>query len=540
MPPRRKALPVPPHGVPFLGEHDRAALTSNVYVRGFMRRMRNYHLGIDGATKRYGTQPYQAIGESYMKGTGTTPIQSLAMYDFSGTRHIVGVCGGDLYAYNGTTLVKSAITGALTIASGADSHLRWAPYDNSTNALLIGSDGTNPLFKWTGTGNATVLGGTPPTKARGIAAFQGRLFVINTDAGATATEYSNDATVDTWGAGQIFHCSRSSEGMALVNHGENYLIAFHRKSWHKISFFYVDTGLSDSYFRQDPGGETGLISPDAAIHYQGVTYFASSDGIYAITDPEKKEKKISGAIDAFWEQLVDKRIDNITVCERGRGFNEIVFFVSTVDTDENDAAIIYNPEVAKYYRGKDETAGWTIFESASGYLKYNCGLTWTDSSDREILLLGGYDGMIHEGWGNDQYATGYLDGGTTGVAVTTELWTGYVAPAGPAWVTGLRALQADLIVNGARDFSFVIYGNDQTPAYVDSQASAGGSGDELDVGFIFDQSYFTDEGVAGIELDEINGSARYFQAQVSENSQLVPHSVSGLRYMHVPERKAIA
>ncbi len=528
----RYAYPVPPRGIPILGQNDTDLLTHKQYWQGIIRQVKNYHLGVYGTTKRQGSQAYQAIGATYMYGSGSTPVQSLVAWDWSGTRYLVGVCGGHLLYWNGSAWTD--ITGALTINSGANNRVRWAMFNNGSTKYLVGSDGTNPLFKWDGTASpATVLGGTPPTKARGIAEFQGRLFVIGTDSADTATEYSDDGTIDSWSGGQLFHCFRNSEGMAHVRHSDELLLAFHRQSWAQIEFKYVDTGLVDSYFAQTPMGGNGMVSPDAAINYLGRTYFASDEGIFSIQASDAGtlyDKHISRPINTFWKGLQLTRKQYIT-CLAGGPWQEVVFLVSKTDTDELDAAAVYNPAVAAFH----ENAGWTIFDNPGGKMKFNCGVVYRDSSERRITLLGGYDGIVYEAWGTDEYPTSYADGTN---AITSTLQTGYLTCGLDEWIKGLRAIQFDALINEDRNFTLTVYGINYGVAFSDTTLAVGGGGAMIGVDFTFDVSYFAAEGAQDFEI-EVNGSSRAFQATLTESSTGVPHSFYGMRLMYKPERKAI-
>lgn len=529
----RQAFPVPPKGVPILGMNDIDLLTSKQFWQGMMRRCVNYHLGVNGVTKRMGHQLYQAIGGIYVGGTGTTPVQSYAAWDWAGTRYLVAVCGGKLYYWNGSTWAD--ISGALTLNSGANSRFRWTMFHNGSTAYLCGSDGTNALFKWDGTSSpAVVLGGTPPTKAMGLSEFNGSLFVLNTDGGPTATEYSDSGVVDTWSSGQLFHCFRQSEGMGLIKHTDDLLLVFHRQSWAKNYFKYVDTGLVDSYYAQDPGGQNGLVSPDALVNYLGRTYYASDEGIfeiYSASDGTLQERHISRPISGTWRGLQLARKQYIT-CFAGGPWQEVVFLVSEVDTDECDAALVYNPAIAQYHAN----AGWTVFEGTGGKQKFNCGIVYRDSSERRLVLVGGYDGATYEAWGTDQYPTSYTDRTSP---ITSTLQTGYIDCGLEAWIKGLRAIQCDLLVNEDRNFNFLIYGSNYGISMASTSEAVGGGGDMIGVDFVFDESYFAVEGVQDFETNAIDQSARFFQVQISESSTGTPHSFSGLRFMFTPERKAI-
>jgi len=523
-----------PFEIPILlGENGIDALTKPVYEKGVMRRCRNYHLGVNGSKKREGTQRYQANTTAM---NGTEDVQSFAMYKWSGTRHLIGVAGGKMYRENSGAWTE--IGSALTMTSGPDNSYRWTQFHDGTNANLIGTDGTNTPFKWNGSGNAAVLSGTPPTKAMDVEEFEGRVFAINTDAGPTITEFSDDGTEDSWGSGQAFHCSRASDGVALVKHTDSVLLAIHEESIHAIRFNFVETGLGNSYFIRDlVDGAHGSISKTSCINHRGWTYFVASDGIYRIP-PAGAENQlpppaeyISRPIEHFWRELNVTRIKYISAFARGRPWNEVVFLCTTGTNTQHNAVVVFNTEIAELYGPE---VAWTIFDSVSGYHKYNCGIDWQDSSDRHITMLGGYDSVAWEAWGNGQYSTGYKDGGSVGQSITSELTTGYLACNMPSWTKGLRQFEFDMEIQGGRDFTLIVYGTNDATASVTKTSTVDAAGDALTTSFTFGSSFFAVDGVVDHAI-EVNQSSRYFQASITEAAAAQPHSLHNMRLMHVPE-----
>lgn len=525
----RREFPVPPAGVQVLGEDDSALSTDRKYSQGLFRQVRNYHLGFNGAVKRQGMRAYRAIGDTPIDAGHA--VQSLHVYDFAGTRRLVALCNGALYYWAGTAWTD--ITGTLTFGSDSEDRLRATMFNDGSSSYLVGCDGANQLWKWDGTASpATGLGGTPPGCAKGVAQFQGRLFVIGTDASPTEVVYSDDGTIDTWGSGQLFHCFRSSEGMALAAHSQDALIAFHRHGWARITFNYVETGLVDSYFTQVPVGDNGLVGPDAYVTFHGSTYYASDDGIHRISDPTQMDKLISGPIESYWRGLILTRKKYIQAFAGGQ-WDEVVFLVSDTDSSTMDAAIVYNPAIAQHHAD----AGWTIYDNPGGYMRVNCGVTWRDANEQQITLLGGYDGVVYEAWGSDEYPTSYTDGEQP---VPSVLLTGFLDLGANAWVKGLRALQMDWRLASDVAFTIKVYGSNWAPTIANTSTVVGGGEDSIGVDFKFDESYFAaSEGVQDYELDGIDGSARFFQAELREANTGGPHTYNGMRFMFLPERKGI-
>jgi len=521
------ALPI------LLGENGIDALTSLVYEKGALRRCRNYHLGRNGIKKREGTQPYQGNATAV---NGSDAIQSLAMYDWGTTRHLLAVAGGTLKRENSGAW--TAITGAVTIASGKDVPIRWAQFYNGTDYLICGTDGTNTPFKWTGTGNAAAFGGTPPTRAEDICEFMGRVFAINTDAGSTIVEFSDDATVDSWGAGQAFHCSRETDGVALLKHSASVLLALYRGSVHAVRYHYVDTGLGDAYFIRDlVDGSHGAISKASCINFRGYSYFVARDGIYRIMPSGNNElpppaQYISRPLEHIWRELEPSRIRYISAFARGYPWNEVVFFATTDGNTQHNIAIVFNTEIAELF---GHELAWSVFDSAGGYLKYNAGLNFINSDDEHITLLGGYDAVVDEAWGTDGYSTGYKDNGSGGAGVATDVTTGYLGCGMPAWTKGLRQVEMDMEIQGNRSFTLTVYGTNDANVSIVTDTTVDAAGDQLTTEFTFGTSYFAVAGVSDHAI-EVNQSSRFFQATLAESEdEESPHALHTIRLMHVPE-----
>ena len=71
----------------------------------------------------------------------------------------VATAGNIIYS-GANNVAPTNITGAVTITAG--NHIHWAEWQFETDAYIVGVNGVDAPIKWTGAGNADVLGGTPP------------------------------------------------------------------------------------------------------------------------------------------------------------------------------------------------------------------------------------------------------------------------------------------------------------------------------------------------------------------------------------------
>lgn len=81
-------------------------------------------------------------------------------FDVAGISKRVATFGNKIYYDNSGTWTD--VTGAITISDAAANLVQMVNHQQGSNKYLIGCNGVDAVFKWTGTGNADVLGGSPP------------------------------------------------------------------------------------------------------------------------------------------------------------------------------------------------------------------------------------------------------------------------------------------------------------------------------------------------------------------------------------------
>ena len=511
----------------FLGENNTDAKTDAVYGYGFYRLLRNYQLGRQGATKRQGIRAYRGGGARLANGT----VASLGIREFLGARQLVASCGVGLYQLDDGAW--SDISGSMSLT--ADRPVRFTSFHNGVTGYLIGTNGVDEPFKWDGSGDIEALSSNgEPSFARDVAEYQGRVWALNTNAGPTALEYSNDGDESTWDNGNVLHPSRRSEGVALEvfgNREDGALLAFYDNSIHAVRFHYSDA--TSFPFVTDPVDDShGAISQAGIVKHRGSIFFVDRDGIYEINNLNRRAKLVSRPIEKLWGELNPSRIQDI----HGFGFGtkgEICWLATKRISSKHDTALIYNTEVAERF-GKE--AGWTVLEINSTSLRPAAGISWEDEDSEVITLLGNSDGKVYEAWGDEDYFTGTVDNGQP---IQSRIRCGFLDLGVPGYEKGLRAFSVDaLIPPEEREFDIEIYGEEERLAFLDQVTKVGqASGSRFDE-FQFDVSSFASEpDPIEISLSDINGSARYFEATVTERSRHEPHSILGLRWWFVRERQ---
>jgi hypothetical protein len=102
--------------------------------------------------KMFGMDLITATAASETAGKG------LFYFNTNGVQKRVAVFGTKLFWDNGGTWTD--VTGAVTISG--NNLCQFIDHQQGANEYIIVCNGTDPVFKWTGTGNAAVLGGSPP------------------------------------------------------------------------------------------------------------------------------------------------------------------------------------------------------------------------------------------------------------------------------------------------------------------------------------------------------------------------------------------
>jgi hypothetical protein len=146
----------------------------------------------------------------------------------AGQRYLVGTAGtkiGQMSDLNGTW---TDITGAVTITTGANNLHTFASLNNIL--AICGGIVPDAPIQWTGTGNASVLTGSPPTGSL-VAVANNFMFISGIAATPSRTFWSNVGDPNTWGVGNYvdFRVSDGDKVTAITDLNQN-LIIFKRNS----------------------------------------------------------------------------------------------------------------------------------------------------------------------------------------------------------------------------------------------------------------------------------------------------------------------
>ena len=523
---QRSVYRVPSVEAGFLGENNRDASTESVFAQGALTELRNYHMmGKGRLRKRQGWEAY--AGTNTLDGTNW--LRGLAQYEFGDSNYLIGLAGSKIGKLNtsGDTPDWDDITGTLSITSSTP-FPRFAMFHDGTNGCVVGTDGTNPSWYWTGTGDVSALS---VTSARDVATFKQHLFLINTPDRSTAVRYSALGSVTSWPSDNIFACTRDSDGTGLTLHSSETLLAFYERSIHRINFDYGGAGAITSFFtNQLVDGSVGTKATHSIVTSRGATYFANDDGIFVITDPQQPATYISRSIEDYWGKLGHSQKENIYALERGEPWNEIVFLVTAGNLfTKHNAAIVFNTEHAKLYGAENAFSIFDNTEGDGGGMMFVVGTNYREeTSNKDKTLVGMYDGVLSHAWGDDNALTSFVDG-TTSVRSTIKtgmLDFGYVG------AKGLREGWFDLDISAVHHFTVSVDGIDQRLQH-EQGLVVGYASAILGSTFTLGSSALADDNIQQVRF-KLSGKSRYFQFTLTESDATSPHTLEAMNFLYVP------
>lgn len=294
--------------------------------------LQNINLLERGFRKRYGNT---AFNSSAMVDA-TTAISGMGYIKFnSGSEFLNAVAGTKFFTSASLIGTMSDATGALTITS--DQNNIWTPVIFNDLQIWFGGAPDAP-FKYSGSGNAVALGGTPPS-ARTAFVAANRIFAISTSANPSIIQWPILSNPEDWtGTG-------SGSQQVSKNDGEELLFGVPVDADTAILFKNSSTYLMPLtkapfpvYTLQSKIGAAGRYS---WVFVNGTIYFitptrrmkATSDGVNFVEFPEY--------VDDLWDSINTTRIQYI----RGiyyEQLGQIHWYVSTGSSTTNNVCIIWD------------------------------------------------------------------------------------------------------------------------------------------------------------------------------------------------------
>lgn len=301
--------------------------------------LQNVFITVGGAIqKRQGNSSFN--GTAFNSGAVWTGLESFKLSTGS-TEWLVGTAGTKIGqgATSGSSFTD--ITGAVTVTSSANNLWTFSPM----NDLLIGVGGApDAPFKWSGSGNAAALGGSPPSGSFG---FQNnnRMFIGNVTSNPSLIQWSVLSNPEDWssaGSGSTF--VSKNDGDTLVGAGimsEDQVLLFKQRSVYSL----IGRTAPFPVFPLFRG--VGAVGKKAIVVADGLCYFITPQGRMKITDgtsliSDQQLPKLRYA-DDLWDGLNQNRLQYIVGQHYvGKGFNHIYWMCSNGSSSTNNLAIIWD------------------------------------------------------------------------------------------------------------------------------------------------------------------------------------------------------
>lgn len=356
-------------------------------------------LATGGFQKRNGNT---AFNSSAMVSSSTA-VSGLGYYRKSdNSDFLMAIAGTKIFKSDNLDGTMDDVTGSVTITTGQDN--LWTHSTLNNLSIFVGGAPDVPI-QFNGSGNASVLTGSPPSGSFGIAA-NNRMFIGNTTANPSRIYWSILGNPNDWtGTGSGSQDIAGNDGDVLIGGAvlnTNHMLLFKQNSIHDL----IITTAPFPVFSLFKG--VGAISKRAIVNVNDMIYFITPQGRMKATDGTKIYS-FSDLIDDVWDSLNPSRLKYI----HGQYYpklNQIWWFCSTTSATTHDYCIIWDLEKKCWLR------------NPTGF-KMNSSVIALDTT----AYAGAYDGKIYKldvsnvysdasesgGVINSYWRSGWIDYGAT-------------------------------------------------------------------------------------------------------------------------------
>lgn len=294
--------------------------------------LQNINLLDKGWKKRQGNSVFNS---SAMVDASTAIVGLNYMKFNSGTEFLNAVAGTKFFTSSGLTGTMADATGAVTIT--ADKNNLWTAISYNDLQIWFGGAPNAPL-KFSGSGNAAALGGSPPSAKR---AFVGnnRPFAICTAANPSRIQWPILGNPEDWtGTG-------SGSADVAKNDGEELLQGVPLQADSAILFKNTSTHLMIltkapfPIYQLQKG--TGACGPDAIVNVNGTIYFITPSRRMKSTTDGINFQNYPSHVDDLWNRVSASRLQ-YTQGIYYENLYQIHWLVSLDSSTTHNASIIWD------------------------------------------------------------------------------------------------------------------------------------------------------------------------------------------------------
>lgn len=433
--------------------------------------------------KEYGTGFRIRNGNALYDQTGDGRISGLNYFiQSNATDWLVAIGQTKIWSYAYPSTTQSDITGAITVSSNTYANYDLVPF----NDILVGfgGDPTAPgaPFKWTGSGNAAALGGSPPS-AVGAFTANNRMFAFNTAAARSTIYWSIIGNAEDWtgsGSGSaVIGTLEDNQGIvAATPFGTNNVLVFKTDRIYQMNI----TAAPFSSYLLFSG--IGTINAETVCVYNGICYFLDAFRHLKATDGNRIIDFPSDNDDLFNQSTA---IPLMRVFHQ-QGFDYDWIVITCVNQESNDVAglaIIWDIRNKCWLKTTNAYRGLRTVSSP-----INSGL-------KQITYTGNNDGGIYE-----------VDSATS----TADAWQGSSTTVSGYWQSGwMTPKVAEQIIQVNRlGLEFVPSSGNATITYGYNFISGSGSGS---ISLSPDSTE-----VIGLKSIQLTGRGNYFQFKITADA----------------------
>lgn len=293
-------------------------------------------------------QNINLLERGFEKRRGNTAFNSSAMVDAttaivgmnyfkptSGTEYLTAVAGTKIFKSDTLDGTMDDVTGALSVTAGQNNFWTILPY----NDLQIGFGGApNAPWKYSGTGNAAALGGSPPS-AKHFFVAANRLFAMSTAANPSRIQWPILGNPEDWtGTGSGSSDVSKNDGEELLTGvplGHDMAILFKNTSTHLM----VLTASPFPIYQLQKGigaaGRYSVVSANGTIYFitPSLQMFSTTDG--------RNFQEYPNAVDDLWKSINPTRIPFISGIYYPI-LDQIHWYISTGASTTNNIVIVWD------------------------------------------------------------------------------------------------------------------------------------------------------------------------------------------------------
>jgi len=445
-----------------------------------------------GFEKRQGNVAFNASAMA-----SSAAVHGLGYYRQSdGDDFLMAIAGTGVFKSDSLDGTMDTITGAVTVTTGQDNI--WTHSVLNNLSIFVGGAPDAPI-KWNGSGNADVLGGSPPSGAFGLTA-NNRLFIGDTTANPSRIAWSILGNPEDWtGTGSGTQDVQANDGDVLVGaavHSIDHMLLFKQNSIHDLAIRTAPFPLFP-LFR-----EVGAISKRGILNVDGIVYFIT---------PEPRMKATDGSqiidfpdtIDNVWDSLNPARLKYLHGLYYRR-LHQIWWFVSTTSATSHDLVIIWDLKRKCWLR---HTTGYKMNVSCI-------------AQDR-TAYCGAYDGKLYR----QDVTNVYSDASETNTEIDSILRSGWMGLNDETLLkVAIHAMvNFQLQTSGQFELSYGYNFNTDTTIESISQATTASTYDTA----VYDNAFFGGNSDA-VRLIHMSGSGNFFQYAFRHNTAGEAWAINGL------------